>query len=72
VTRLHTEAEDRARQLLSHNRDALDAVIAALLEKETISGDDLSEIVSRSQGAGDGRPLRAGALSTNPKATSHK
>ena len=72
VTRLLTEAEDRARQLLSHNRDALDAVIAALLEKETISGDDLSEIFSRSQGAGDGRPPRAGALSTNPKATSHK
>ena len=71
VTRLLTEAEDRARELLSHNRDALDAVIAALLEKETISGDDLSEIVSRSQGAGDGRPPRAGALSTNPKATSH-
>jgi cell division protease FtsH len=71
VTRLLTEAEDRARELLSHNRDALDAVIAALLEKETISGDDLSEIVSRSQGAADGRPPRAGALSTNPKATSH-
>ena len=71
VTRLLTEAEDRARELLSQNRDALDAVIAALLEKETISGDDLSEIVSRSQGAGDGRPPRAGALSTNPKATSH-
>jgi cell division protease FtsH len=72
VTRLLTEAEDRARQLLSDNRETLDAVIAALLEKETISGDDLSEIVSRSQGAGDGRPPRAGALSTNPKATSHK
>jgi cell division protease FtsH len=71
VTRLLTEAEDRARQLLSGNRDTLDAVIAALLEKETISGDDLSEIVSRSQGAGDGTP-RVGALSTNPKATSHK
>ena len=71
MSRLLTEAEDRARELLSDNRDALDAVIAALLEKETISGDELTEIVSRSQGAADGRPPRSGALSTNPKATSH-
>jgi cell division protease FtsH len=49
VSRLLTEAEDRARVLLGDNRDALDAVIAALLEKETISGEDLAEIVARSQ-----------------------
>jgi len=49
VTRLLTEAESRARQLLSDNRDELDAVIAALLEKETISGEDLFELVAQTQ-----------------------
>jgi cell division protease FtsH len=51
VSRLLSEAEDRAGALLSHNRGALDAVVAALLEKETISGQDLVEIVGRSQGS---------------------
>ena len=60
VSRLLTEAEERARVLLSDNRDALDAVIAALLEKETISGDDLTEIVMRSQRAAEGRPSAIG------------
>src|ERR1700729_3044166 len=55
VSRLLTEAEDRARVLLSNNRPALDAVIAALLEKETISGDDLMEIVDRTRGQANGR-----------------
>ena len=55
VSRLLTEAEDTARALLSDNRDALDAVIAALLEKETISGEELTEIVNRVRGAGNGR-----------------
>jgi cell division protease FtsH len=55
VSRLLTEAEDTARALLSDNRDALDAVVAALLEKETISGEDLTEIVNRVRGAGNGR-----------------
>jgi cell division protease FtsH len=55
VSRLLSEAEDRARGLLSENRDALDAVIAALLEKETISGEELSEIVGRVRGAGNGK-----------------
>ena len=55
VSRLLSEAEDRARALLSENRDVLDAVIAALLEKETISGEELTEIVNRVRGAGNGR-----------------
>ena len=50
MSRLLTEAEDRARVLLGDNRNALDAVIAALLEKETISGEELAQIVTRSQG----------------------
>ena len=63
VSRLLSEAEDRARALLSQNRDVLDAVIAALLEKETISGEDLTEIVNRVRSAGDGKRAGLGAPS---------
>jgi cell division protease FtsH len=60
VSRLLTEAEERARVLLSDNRAALDAVIAELLEKETISGEELAEVVSRVQGKTERRqPLVA-------------
>jgi cell division protease FtsH len=55
VSRLLSEAEDRARALLSENRAVLDAVVVALLEKETISGEDLTEIVNQVRGAGNGR-----------------
>ncbi len=61
VSRLLSEAEGRARALLSDNRDALDAVTAALLEKETISGDDLADIVRRSQHMTSGSPVVVGA-----------
>ncbi len=50
VSRLLGEAEERAHKLLSENRNALDGVIAALIEKETISGQDLMDVVRRSQG----------------------
>jgi cell division protease FtsH len=45
VSRLLIEAEARATALLTENRDALNAVIASLLEHETISGEDLMHIV---------------------------
>ena len=60
VSRLLSEAEETARGLLSDNRDVLDAVIASLLEHETISGEDLTEIVNRVRGAGNGK--RAGVV----------
>ena len=53
VSRLLSEAEDRARVLLEDNRLALDAVVAELLERETVSGDELSDIVYRASGARD-------------------
>jgi cell division protease FtsH len=68
VSRLLSEAEDRARVLLSSNRAALDAVIAALLEKETISGDDLTRIVDRSRGQANGQEPVSAAASPNSKA----
>ena len=69
VSRLLSEAEDRARALLSDNRGALDAVIAALLEKETISGDDLGYIVSRTRQATSESGVVVGAPSTNSTPT---
>jgi cell division protease FtsH len=44
VSRLLVEAEGRARALLTENRDALNAVINLLLERETISGEDLTNV----------------------------
>jgi cell division protease FtsH len=45
VSRLLVQAEARATVLLTDNRDALNAVIASLLEHETISGEVLANIV---------------------------
>jgi cell division protease FtsH len=50
VSRLLSEAEERASGLLTEHRDILDAVIAALLENETISGEDLTAIADRIRG----------------------
>ena len=66
VSRLLTEAEDRAQGLLRDNRRILDAVIAVLLEKETISGDDLGNIVSGAREAASEDGI-VGAHSTNSK-----
>ena len=49
MTRLLSEAEERARSLLGENLPALDAVVALLLERETISGHDLAEVVGKSK-----------------------
>ncbi|HEX3841558.1 MAG TPA: ATP-dependent zinc metalloprotease FtsH [Acidimicrobiales bacterium] len=64
VSRLLSEAEDRAGGLLGDNRAALDAVIAALLERETISGEDLKEIVDRLRSPG--KASRSPANSASP------
>ncbi|HEY1445998.1 MAG TPA: ATP-dependent zinc metalloprotease FtsH [Acidimicrobiales bacterium] len=69
VSRLLSEAEDRARTLLSDNRPALDAVVAALLEKETISGDELADIVRRTQAATDGLGPERPSPARSPSAT---
>jgi cell division protease FtsH len=49
VGRLLSEAEERARSLLSANRDVLDAVVARLMDKETVSGDELREIARQTK-----------------------
>jgi cell division protease FtsH len=47
VSRIVSEAAERARTLLSERRTSLDAVIDFLLERETISGEELMEVVRR-------------------------
>src|SRR3984885_2575505 len=56
VSRLLGEAEQRASQLLGENRVALDALIDELLEKETISGQELTDVVRK---AGTAEPAGA-------------
>jgi cell division protease FtsH len=48
VSRLLAEAADRAGAVLVQRREALDAVIDLLLERETISGTELMDAVRRS------------------------
>ncbi|MFP5225692.1 MAG: ATP-dependent zinc metalloprotease FtsH [Actinomycetota bacterium] len=45
VRRLLDEAYTEARQILTENRDALDGLVAALLEHETVEGDLLTDIL---------------------------
>jgi cell division protease FtsH len=47
VTRLLKEADDRAGALLESRRDALDEVVALLLERETIDGQDVEQVLSK-------------------------
>ena len=48
VSRILSEAGERAQAILSERRVALDAVIDLLLEKETITGVELMDVVRRS------------------------
>ena len=52
VTRLLKEADDRAGALLESRRDALEEVVALLLERETIDGDDVDRALGRERLAG--------------------
>jgi len=57
VSRLLGEAERRATTMLSDHRAALDAVIALLLERETIDGEELRAVVSEASApAGTSHP----------------
>ena len=47
VKRIVTTCYEEARRLLTDNREALDAIVEALLEKEVISGEELDQILSR-------------------------
>jgi cell division protease FtsH len=47
VTRLLKEADDRAGALLESHRDALEEIVALLLERETIDGEDVERVLSK-------------------------
>jgi cell division protease FtsH len=50
VSKLLREAEQRALELLRAHRDALDKLTALLLERETVDGTDVDEILGRIPG----------------------
>jgi cell division protease FtsH len=50
VAKLLREAEDRALGVLGEHRDALDKLTALLLERETVDGTDVDEILGRVPG----------------------
>ena len=52
VTRLLKEADDRAGALLESRRDALEEVVALLLERETIDGEDVERALVKESVAG--------------------
>lgn len=56
VTKLLEDAHGRARAALSSHREAVEALVSALLEKETVNGDEAEEIVKtgRRPSAGEG------------------
>jgi cell division protease FtsH len=45
VKRLMAECEERARKILTDNRPALDALAAALIEKEVLNGEEIDRLV---------------------------
>ena len=47
VSRLLKDADDRAGALLESRRDALEQVVALLLERETVDGEDVERILER-------------------------
>jgi cell division protease FtsH len=68
VSRLLQEAEARAVSVLTEHRAALDAVVGLLLDRETISGDDLVQVVRQTDG---GVPAPPGEPAT-PRALVHR
>jgi cell division protease FtsH len=71
VSRMLSVAEDTAHTILTENRASLDAIVASLLENETISGDDLAELVRQHPGANSSdstRPAIDAALASLPAA----
>jgi cell division protease FtsH len=58
VERILREQEERTRKLLTEHRAGLDAVARALLERETIDGDEVSRLVDDAMGFKAGGPRR--------------
>ena len=56
-----TQAEIRAREVLSANRAVLDAMAHALMEQESLEGDDLDQLLLRVTQSGPDQPATTGA-----------
>ena len=71
VQRMLRDAERRARQILEEHREALDRLVALLLEKETVDGDDVYAIAGRTppsdRPAQTVAPQRAAAQAATPE-----
>jgi cell division protease FtsH len=67
VAKLLLEAERRARGLLTEYRDALDRLTELLLERETVDGTDVDEVLGRIPG--QHQPIGATGHTTPPAAT---
>jgi cell division protease FtsH len=66
VAKLLLEAEHRARGLLTEYRDALDRLTELLLERETVDGTDVDEVLGRIPG--QHQPIGATGHTTPPAA----
>ena len=53
VQRILCDQEDRCRKLLTDHRNALDLIARALLEHETISGDEVNRLIGAAAGGTD-------------------
>ncbi|MEZ5830490.1 MAG: ATP-dependent zinc metalloprotease FtsH [Dongiaceae bacterium] len=60
VRRIIEEAETKARTILTEHIDQLHAIAKALLEYETLSGDEVQDLLA-------GKPIRQGGDSTGPQ-----
>ncbi|MGB3410191.1 MAG: ATP-dependent zinc metalloprotease FtsH [Microthrixaceae bacterium] len=59
VEKLLRDGEDQCTELLTKNRHALDLVARALLEKETISGHDVNNLIAAAQNGSEPAPTPA-------------
>ncbi len=66
VSRLLSEAEERATSLLTEHRDALDRLVDVLIERETVDGSEVEEALGRPTGR---RPDRAPAMTHSAERT---
>ncbi len=71
VSRLLHEAEQRALDLLEANRSTLDRLVAVLLEKETIDGSEVYELVGRDGQRGQIGPQIAASIALKADGASH-
>ena len=69
VRRLVERAHQRARDLLTHNRTVLESIVAELLEKEVVDGDDLSRIISQHGGGERGSETASAETTAAPGTT---